>query len=230
MFFKKEKVLLKLTHVKYPLVIMDFDGVICNSFKTMINAVNAFSEKYGYKEASAKNINHLKELSSIEVFNTLGMKTYKLPFILKSVRNYLTDRISEMASFEGIENFLQVLKSNDASLVILTSNSLRNVELFLEQEKLKYFDAIFSTNTIFGKDRTLKKIVRSLPGTPNKERIFYVGDETRDINAAQKANIQPIGVTWGYNSKSALKKASPAFICDSMVDLLNVLLTTNNKA
>ncbi|PIX61986.1 hypothetical protein CO057_03315 [Candidatus Uhrbacteria bacterium CG_4_9_14_0_2_um_filter_41_50] len=39
-----------------------------------------------------------------------------------------------------------------------------------------------------------------------KKEDAIIGDETRDIRAAKKADISSVAVTWGFNSVEALKK------------------------
>jgi phosphoglycolate phosphatase-like HAD superfamily hydrolase len=46
-------------------------------------------------------------------------------------------------------------------------------------------------------------------------KVFYIGDETRDIEAAKKAGIKSIAVTWGYNTKAILDNSNPDFLCES---------------
>jgi len=38
---------------------------------------------------------------------------------------------------------------------------------------------------------------------------LFVGDKTRDIEAAKKAGIRMAAVTWGYNSRRSLDAMKP---------------------
>jgi phosphoglycolate phosphatase len=55
------------------------------------------------------------------------------------------------------------------------------------------------------------------------ETVIYVGDETRDIEAAKKANVQVIAVSWGFNSPEALARENPNFLIDHPWELLEVI-------
>ena len=48
---------------------------------------------------------------------------------------------------------------------------------------------------------------------------IYVGDETRDVEAARKAGVQIIAVGWGLNSRASLLLQNPDFIVDSPEEL-----------
>ena len=56
----------------------------------------------------------------------------------------------------------------------------------------------------------------------NKE-IVYVADETRDIEAAKKAKVRIISVTWGFNSREILKKQNPDFLVDRPEEILRII-------
>ena len=50
-----------------------------------------------------------------------------------------------------------------------------------------------------------------------------MGDETRDVEAAKKANIKVVAVTWGFNSPEALAKENPDFLINHPSELLEVI-------
>lgn len=103
---------------------------------------------------------------------------------------------------------------------ILTSNTTENVEHFLHKHGLKqFFSDVRSEFQVFGKHTSLKKIVRF--HKIKKQQIIYVGDETRDIEASNKARIKSVGVTWGFNSEQALSRFKPFGIANSPQDIVN---------
>ena len=56
----------------------------------------------------------------------------------------------------------------------------------------------------------------------DKSQTFYIGDETRDIDAAKKNGIYAVAVTWGFNSEKILLQHQPDFIARRPEDLLNI--------
>jgi phosphoglycolate phosphatase len=57
----------------------------------------------------------------------------------------------------------------------------------------------------------------------DKDACIYVGDETRDIEAAHRAKLPIVSVTWGFNSKKILVKYKPDFLANQPNDLLKIL-------
>jgi phosphoglycolate phosphatase len=52
------------------------------------------------------------------------------------------------------------------------------------------------------------------------DECVYVGDETRDVEAARKAGMRSAAVTWGFNSRELLEKSRPDFLIDRPGELL----------
>ncbi len=57
------------------------------------------------------------------------------------------------------------------------------------------FDFVGSGLTLFGKGRIIQRILKQQNLDP--AIVFYVGDETRDIETARKIGIRVIAVGWG---------------------------------
>jgi len=103
---------------------------------------------------------------------------------------------------------------------ILSSNSSNNVTEFLNNHDLNFFDFISASSRIWGKNINLKKLL--LSHGFNMDEVVYVGDEVRDIIAAKKVGIRVAAVTWGYNSKKALRSQKPDYLISSPEELLNL--------
>ena len=104
---------------------------------------------------------------------------------------------------------------------ILTSTSEENVRKFLKKNKLELFDFIYSGSSIFGKHKVMKSLLKKQK--LKRKEVIYVGDETRDIEAAKKAKVKIISVTWGFNTKQILKKQKPDFLIDKPKELMKIL-------
>lgn len=55
------------------------------------------------------------------------------------------------------------------------------------------------------------------------EYILSIGDDVKDIRAANSAGMVSVAVTWGGASREDLVKANPYFIFDSGKEILNIL-------
>lgn len=121
-------------------------------------------------------------------------------------------------------NLPEVLKElhKDCSLGILTSNSSENVISWLNRHKIAHlFTFIHTESSYFGKKHLLKKLIKSCEMDPLQ--TFYIGDETRDIDAARKCHINSIAVSWGFNSETALVQSNPDYIARIPGDIITIV-------
>jgi phosphoglycolate phosphatase-like HAD superfamily hydrolase len=47
------------------------------------------------------------------------------------------------------------------------------------------------------------------------KEIMMIGDEIRDIEAAQETGVHMAAVTWGYNSRAALEASAPDYLFET---------------
>ncbi len=205
-------------------IIFDFDGTVADTFDTIVAISNRLSLEFGYKQAAPEEIEHIRNLSSREIIRQSGVSIFKLPFILRKLKNQLNNEIYRLNPLPGIDEALADLKMQGYRLGIITSNDRDNVMLFLEKNNLQeLFEFIYSGANIFGKSRVINRFLKQAHLAP--EEVIYVGDETRDIEAAKRSNIKMIAVSWGFNSKTVLAEHNPDFLIHHPNELIQVIST-----
>ena len=202
-------------------MIFDFDGTLADTLPLLVNILNRLSGKYGYKTIEESDLNTLRGKTSKEILKSLGISLLKLPFVVRNVRQELRREIEFIRPIAGIRTMLFQLKKRGHKLGIVTSNSEENVKKFLEANNLQYFDFVCSGSSIFGKAGLLKSLMKSQHLKPGE--AVYVGDETRDIDAARKARVKIISVSWGFNSRQILEKEKPDFLIDAPGELTKIV-------
>lgn len=197
-------------------LIFDFDGTIVDSGPLIYKHLAAYAPECNM------SWNELRELPSNEVVSTLGIKKLDLPKLIVQIRADFKKHLKEQPIAPGMYDALVTLKERGFKLRIVSSNSEENVRAFLSNQGLgEAFENVTSFFTIFGKASGIRKLL-SEEGLSASDSI-YIGDETRDIQAAEKAGIKSLAVTWGYNSEKPLAEYRPTFMAKSpneMVDLL----------
>ena len=191
-------------------IIFDFDGTVADTFQLNVGLIKEIMPDTSKKE--------------IELFRNNGVAVLQkeLNLSLKEVLKLLgflakkqTQIINKAKIFPGIKNIFDELRKRDIKIIILSSKTTENIEKRLVHQKIKV-DKIITNNNIFGKDKLLRKMGR---------QFVYVGDEVRDVEACKKAGVKMIGVTWGFNTKEALKKAGADYLVDNRTELRKLLLT-----
>jgi HAD superfamily hydrolase (TIGR01509 family) len=203
-------------------IIFDFDGTLADSFKAVWKISNQLAVEFGYPVTQPDDVQQLKNLSSREIIKQSRLSPLKIPFLVRRLRRELSREIPHLQLFAGMKPVLRSLKQQGNHLGIVTSNSRENVVAFLTAQALPdIFDFVESGLTLFGKDKVLQRVVKQQRLNPAD--MIYVGDETRDIEAARKMGIQIISVTWGFNSEQALAAENPDFLIHQPEELLQVL-------
>ena len=197
-------------------IIFDFDGTLADTGRIMIECMNDLAKQENRPLLEATKA--LRERTAYQIFTQdLGVSIYKVPSYVKRARQIMKTKVSSIRLFEGVPDIVEAL-SKQFHLGILTSNSEEIVRNVLDRENIKSFRFIFSNSSVFGKHRSLKKLLKTnhLQAT----EAIYVGDEVRDIEACRKAKVPIIAVTWGFNSKKILQQARPDFIAERPKDII----------
>lgn len=205
-----------------PTVVFDFDGTIADTLSVVIKIANKFADHYGYKKIPLSDLPKLREKKPSAVLKHLGISIFKLPIVVRKIRFEMNKEIVHLKTAVDLRDTLVDLREKGCVLGILTTNSRENVTEFLKNNDLQLFDFVYSGRAVFGKSRLLKKLMKDKT-IPHADPI-YIGDEIRDVEAAKKAGIKVIGVTWGYNTKTALLTSHPDHVVDKPEELKSIIL------
>jgi len=201
-------------------LIFDFDGTLADTLAFTINAASEINRSLHLLSDEKIDFEKFRSTDTIEFFKDLEIPTYKLLFFLYKYQRKQSREIDKVQVFQGLPEVLKNLKKNGVGLGIATSNSTKNVKLFLKNNNLDTFDFIYSSIDYFHKNRIIERAIKKYG--MEKENVIYVGDEIRDIKAAKEAGIKVASVTWGYNFENVLSKYKPDFIINRPEDLLNL--------
>ena len=200
--------------------IFDFDGTIADTHRHIINISNSLAEEFGYAVIQPHEVNYLKDKTSREVIHYLKVPIYKIPAILSRAKKELFEGITAIEPIKGLKSVLQELSTAGARMGILSSNATENIHQFLKNHGLEVFEFVDSTLKVWTKNISLKKLLKE--HGLEAGQILYIGDETRDIEAAKTLGIKVAAVTWGYNSEKALKAHQPDFLIHTPQELLEL--------
>jgi phosphoglycolate phosphatase len=194
-------------------VLFDFDGTLGDTFGLGFEILNLLAPEFGFRPLPAAELDYARDLSTRGLMKHLGIPRMKLHKISRRGTEEITKRIDCVQSFPGVPEMVRRLHAAGFRLGVLTSNSEPNVRSFLKSRDLEVFDFIESSSKLLGKGSVLRRLMRERHIKPRE--IFFVGDELRDIEAAQETGVHMAAVTWGYNSRKALESASPDYLFET---------------
>ena len=203
-------------------ILFDFDGTVADSMDAAVRVANRLSEEFGTVSVTATDIERWREMPLRQVLQEANLSLWRLPQALRRMRRELRHEIPAIEPVAGMPETLRSLHRADFRLGIVTSNSRQNVEAFLCDRHLKdCFDLACIESPLFGKRRILHGCLRRYGLSAASST--YVGDETRDIEAARANGMRAIAVTWGFNTRQSLLKSDPDGVATHPSELLELL-------
>lgn len=200
-------------------IIFDFDGTIANSFDYVADFI---AREAGIEQLSEGQRNELRNKSMVAMAKHLKYPRWKMLGLYFKGRRAMSKKIRFLAPFDGIPETIHKLHAEGHELFIVTSNSLNNVHAFLHNHDLHtYFLKVVASVSVFGKAGALRSLLKEQKLSISD--AIYVGDEVRDIQAAESIKLRVIAVSWGFSNRHDLESAKPLAIIDKPSDLIAVL-------
>lgn len=187
------------------IVIFDFDGTLADTFALTVDIF------YKLKPVPVifpkKEVERLRGMALLEVARELNIRWWEVPLLLMRGRKMMARRLGEIQLISGVREVLADLHKQGFELHIVSSNSEGNIRSVLERHNVEsYFTSVHGVRQLHGKQRLIARL------TNRGAKTWYVGDEVRDIEAARRAHVISVAVTWGYNNVGVLKNHSPDFL------------------
>lgn len=200
-------------------IIFDFDGTIADSFDFVVGFLAAEAHQAPLDNEQKRA---LRGRSMLAVARKLGHPWWRLLRLLLKGRSRMSGVMDQVKPFSGMTEVIEKLHAEGHELFILSSNSVANVHKFLHHQKLHtYFLEVYGGIGLFGKAPVLRRLLKEQ--NLEKEDAIYIGDEVRDVQAAQSVDLRVIAVIWGFARPADLKALRPTALANKPNDLFRIL-------
>lgn len=200
-------------------IIFDFDGTIADSFDYIAGFL---AEAAGRPSLGAEQKQQLRGQSMASIGRQFGLSWWHLLRLFFKGRQQMQAVIDQVEPFDGMPDIIRKLHAEGHELFILSHNTVANVHAFLRHYKLHtYFLEVYGGVGLFGKGPALRKLLKDQK--IEKENALYIGDELRDVQAAQSINLRVIAVNWGFARSADLEALNPTGLADKPADLIKIL-------
>lgn len=198
--------------------IFDFDGTIADSFELVVDIAY---ELLDIDPLSTQEIAHLRRLPLLKVARELHIPFTRIPRLIFKGRSLMTQRMGEVQPCAGMPQAIRALAELDCRLLLISSNGAHNVRTFLRAHGLEqYFESVHGGVGLFDKSGAVRKVLKRQH--IDKNDCYYVGDEVRDAQAAKKAGVHAVSVTWGYQDAQALEDCKPFAVIHKPSQLVTI--------
>ncbi len=205
----------------YKLIIFDFDGTLADTFSWFKSITNHMADRYKFRRIDISEEDELRGYDAAQMIKHLRIPLWKIPFMARYMHSLMNEQIHTIRLFEGVDRMLKHFSEIGILLAVVTSNSCKNVHHILGPQNSQLIQFYECGASIFHKTGKLKKILKK-SGIPPQE-AFCIGDEIRDIQAANQAKIPCGAVSWGYNKVESLIDLKPKEVFHSVDDIIKKL-------
>ena len=203
--------------MKYKLALFDFDGTLADSARWFLKQMNLLADEFKLRRIEEADFERLRGYSSREIMRHMRMPMWKLPAMMRRMRQAAAKHNGEIQLFLGVDSMLTNLEKRGICLGIVSSNSEANIRAILGPTNAARFQHFSCGASLFGKAVKLRAVLRRT-GFSSKEAI-YIGDEIRDAESARELGMAFGAVEWGFANAEALRKEKPALIFQQLDDI-----------
>ena len=205
-------------NTNYDLIIFDWDGTIANSSGIIVESIKSVCAIKQISTPSDQRISSIIGLGLSEGFREIfpKMNNSEQVEIEHLYREEYLKRVDNICLFSGVEIGIKGLASQGYYLAVATGKSRRGLNKALNKSKLNEFFRITKTmDECFSKPhpQMINEILDFFMVEPG--RALMIGDSSYDLEMANNAMIDSVGVSYGAQVESKLKEYTPLTIIDN---------------
>jgi phosphoglycolate phosphatase len=206
-------------------VLFDLDGTLVDSSEGILEAVK---ETLGIMEIEPPTDDEIKSCIGPPIGDSLGVKFGYSSEDIKEFYNifrpiYKNKHLFKCRLYPGIVPLLEELKSIGCLIGIATNKRKDSTAILLDRlaiADLFYIVIAQEIETTRNKSEMISEALDSL--NIEKKDVVLIGDATSDLDAAEEAKIDFIGVRYGFGFK---KPVNPPYeIVDTVEELRSLLI------
>lgn len=206
------------------LVILDWDGTVCNSEARIVSCMQRASDRVGLPVLEPAAIGNIIGLGLPEAIASLFPEAHSEQ--RDRLRAYYAEewqaaRVEPVALFDGVLATLDQLLCAGHTLAVATGKSRRGLEREFEEHGIGHLFAASrcADETASKPDPRMLSELLVETGCDVRDAVM-VGDTEYDLRMASAINMTSVGVSYGVHSRERLHECSPHQIIDHFAELL----------
>lgn len=211
------------------LILFDLDGTLVDSASDLYRAMNM-----------SLNVLQLPEVTEEQVRTWVGKGT---SLFCHSTLQYLTGQVDpaqhqqlletflkiynaepcvDTQPFNGVVDFLDWGLSNNKQMICVTNKPEQPARMIVESLGLsKYFVDVIGGDRFEERKPHPRQLLYCVDEYQlTKEKVLMLGDSSNDVEAARRAGVDCIVVSYGYNHGEDIQDCQPQQVVDDLAELL----------
>lgn len=212
--------------------IFDLDGTLLDSFLDLENACNYALSKFNLPKVNSQSyklmLGESRKIIIKSIINDLignvDEKTY-IEFHEHYNNYYNEHMLDNTKPYDGILEMLVHLKNNGVITAILSNKPHGFTNSLAKHYFGDKIDVVYGLRDGYEpkpNPDTLLELIKHL--NIDRKDCIYIGDTEVDIEVAQNAHIESLGVLWGFRNKALLEKTGADFLASNTDELLEIVL------
>lgn len=202
-------------------VIFDFDGTLADVEPLIKQLYGELALKRRWPELTPDAYSTLRKGTIREAMKWVGVKSWQLPGLMRQGRTLFHQHSAGVQLFDQIPSVIKKLHDDDWHIYILSNNSVVTIHEILKRNNVDQYVHILKRPALFGKSASINGLIKSKKYS--KDNVWMVGDELRDIQAANKSRVKSIAVAWGLQDEILLATAKPTHMARKVTEISKYL-------
>lgn len=211
----------------YKLVMFDLDGTVIDSGKGIMESAQFALDHFNMPNRPDDELRLFVGPSLMDSFmNRYGFSEEKAREAVKYYRSvYSTENLFHLTVYPGIKDVITSLKNKGKITVLVTSKPAEFASRILEKYGLSDCFSFIKSPSLTDPSSDKTKLINDAINEVaiNKENAIMIGDRCFDILGAAKANVDSIGVLYGYGSKEELTDSGCTYLAETPADILKFI-------
>lgn len=209
------------------LILFDFDGVVIDNSQGIFNCIKYSLDKLGIPLPSEASLRRFVGPSLFDSFcRYIENDASKAELFVKHYRErYAPTGYKECELYNGIKEVLQRLKAEGFTLAVCSGKPYEFVKKITEHLNIaQLFSGLFCPGFATHSSNKAGYILEaaSFFKVP-KERVLMVGDTVFDIRSAKEAQVEAMGVLYGFSSPGELENEGADCIAQSPAQIYSLI-------
>ncbi len=212
---------------RFKLVILDFDGTLCDSNNLIVNTMQATIQELGLEYRSREACSKMIGLPLNQCFTDLIPMSEEMGDKCADTYRRIFDENNVPGSvppFPGVIETIRQLHQEGVAVTIASSRSNRSLMEFVEELHLNdYISYVLGSDDVIHAKPDPEPVLKTLEHYQiDAKDTLVVGDTEFDIKMGVGAGAITCGVTYGNGSIEELQSAGADYIVDSFSDILKL--------
>ena len=211
-----------MTLRRFDLIAFDWDGTLFDSTAIIVRSIQAAVQDVGGTVPSDLDAAYVIGMALMPALAHAApdVPPEKYPELNLRYRYHYARHQDDLVLFDGVLPLLERLRARGHLLAVATGKSRRCLDEALHSVQLRgMFDGSRTADETAGKPHPLmlQELMAEFGVPP--ERLLMIGDTTHDLQMAQSAGCDSVGVSYGAHESSAFAAFAPRHVAHSVADL-----------